>query len=302
MQIVDQPEPTQGRSSPIALPSTDSTPDMLLPKDKSLPFFSYGIFRPGEVAYFRIRDFVEVQTPARVEGQLFLRDGLLIGDQRGTGEIDGAMLTFKSLGSKDAYHAIAEIEPRKQYRWDEVSIAGTRANILWGVSPKKGSTSLDFKWSSWDDPLFTDALEVVEETLASNLEWEWDTKQAFRVQMAYLLLWNAIERYTSLRYQLGGNATSKVKRLADEAAFASGLGCLPAVVRSVQRADDPGQRVTFDPNDPKKSLEYYYQVRSNMVHRGKAMARDHRIVVESCGQLIGLFKQALAKAQRDAVN
>ena len=161
---------------------------------------------------------------------------------------------------------------------------------------------LESEWSSWNDPLFTDAIDVVLETLDANKQWKWDTKQAFRVQMAYLLLWNSIERYTSLRYHLGGEATKKVHRLADESAFAEGLRQLGADAKSVQRADLPRQRSTFDPNDPKKAISYYYQVRSNMVHRGKAMPYDHGIVVDSCSELVKLFKQVLAQARQDAAN
>lgn len=273
---------------------------MLAPSNVSLPFFSYGIFQPGELSHFRIRRFVTGTSTAWVKGGLRLRDGLLIADPGGSDRIAGVVLTFDPATASDAYDAIAELEPKSQYRWEEVQTTSGRANILWGVSPKKGSNALDSEWSSWDDPLFTDAIDLVFETVEANTAWEWDTKQAFRVQMAYLLLWNSIERYVSLRYHLGGDATQKVLKLAEEPAFAEGLRRLSTEERSVQRADQPQTRLKFDRNDPKAAVNYYYQVRSNMVHRGKSMPRDHRIVVESCSELVALFKHVLAQAKSEA--
>ena len=76
---------------------------MLLPANAALPFFSYGIFRPGELAHFRIRRFVERASPASVRGELRLRDGLLIGCPGGGGRIEGVLLTFSTLTARDAY-------------------------------------------------------------------------------------------------------------------------------------------------------------------------------------------------------
>lgn len=49
------------------------------PQDISGLFFAYGIFRPGELAFFQIREFLqEVSNPAYATGSLRLRDGLPI--------------------------------------------------------------------------------------------------------------------------------------------------------------------------------------------------------------------------------
>lgn len=98
-------------------------------------------------------------------------------------------------------------------------MAGTPANVLVGRYPKKDSCACeDAEWYGWNDPLFTAALDVVEETLESQ-NFEWNLKPLFRLQMAYLLLWSSIERYVSLRYHLGDRVTEKVGHLANEAAF-----------------------------------------------------------------------------------
>ena len=77
-------------------------------------------------------------------------------------------------------------------------------------NPQKGTIISDYNvWNGRDDPLFTVALDVVSETFNSNEVFDWDLKPLFRLEMAYLLLWTAIERYTSLRYHLGDRANQK---------------------------------------------------------------------------------------------
>ena len=157
----------------------------------------------------------------------------------------------------------------------------------------------DDEWNGWNDPLFTAALDVVEETLTSN-DFQWDLKPLFRLQMAYLLLWSSIERYVSLRYHLGDKVMEKVSQLACEPAFAAGLLQHVKEHREVYRADRPDQREVLDPQSPEKALAYYYQVRSNMTHRGKGVVRDHERVMKSLTELLPIFREVLKAAERDA--
>lgn len=107
--------------------------------------------------------------------------------------------------------------------------------------------------------------------------------------MAYLLLWSAIERYVSLRYHLGGDVYAKVKMLAKEEAFAASLREQVTERRILYRADRPGERVDLDASRPDRSLGYYYQVRSNITHRGKAAVRDFDTLRFSLEELNNIF-------------
>jgi hypothetical protein len=91
----------------------------------------------------------------------------------------------------------------------------------------------------------------------------------FRLQMAYLLLWSSIERYASLRYHLGDRAVDKVMQIADDPRFAQLLKRRVSRKHRVQRADRPEDHYELNPDDARKSLNYYYQIRSNITHRGK---------------------------------
>lgn len=230
-----------------------------------LPFFAYGIFRPGQLGFLRLREFVRrIEPDCAIGGTLRERDGLPIIDEEGRDIVKGSLLVFDKQKARNAYLSIAKIEPAKHYRWGvgRVRIGKDikEANVLFGKSPKKGSNRLEEpSWDGKKDPLFTSALGVVEEILEQNKRFEADLKPLFRLQMAYLLLWSAIERYVSLRYHLGNKVNEKVNQMANEEAFAVGLQKWVSGTREVYRADEPGEKASLDPSNPKKSLDYYYR-------------------------------------------
>lgn len=268
---------------------------MCPPRDVSLPFFAYGVFKPGELAFLQIKEFVLDCSRTSIPGQLKVRDGLPIAALDAIGEIDGVLIAFMPGFQESAYRRIADLEPEKQYRWETRAVGAQKYNVLAGVSPNKGSQSMDEPWDGRNDPLFTSALEVVEQTLNDNRAWRWDLKPLFRLEMAYLLLWTSIERYASLRYHLRAKATQKVWKIASEPAFRRALGTVEES-RSVQRADDPTKKCTLNPKDPEEAMAYYYQVRSNLVHRGKGALLDHERLMKSLEELLKVFKVTLCAA------
>ena len=268
------------------------------PDDTLLPFFAYGAFKPGELAFHRLRDLVVSQeSPRTIQGELRIRDGLPIANPVGNTRLRGALLRFRRGTEDEAYARIAALEPGKQYRWEIALVENTPANYLVGKSPMKGSVSLEAEdWSGKDDPLFTAALDVVDETLAKHSSFEWDLKPLFRLEMAYMLLWSSIERYASLRYDLSDKATSKIMSIAAEPAFQEALRAQVNTKREVFRADDPASKCVLDPSQPTKALAYYYQIRSNLVHRCKGVVRDHEILNQSLHELLAIFRQVLTTA------
>lgn len=271
------------------------------PPHLALPFFAYGVFRPGELAFLQIKEFVSHCSPTSINGSLRIRDGLPIASLEESGDIRGDLIRFKPGSEASAYQRITELEPEKQYRWQEFRIGAETVNLLAGVSPKKGSIYPDYEWDGLKDPLFTSALEVVEETLELNRTCDGsDLKPLFRLEMAYMLLWTAIERYASLRYHLRDRATQKVFQIASELAFRSALAATVGEPRSVQRADDPTKKCTLDSGNPDKSMAYYYQVRSNLVHRGKGMFEDHRRILMSLEELLTIFRVTLNAAFQES--
>ncbi|MDE2058336.1 MAG: hypothetical protein KGL31_11835 [candidate division NC10 bacterium] len=274
---------------------------MKRPPSIDRPFFAYGLFRPGQLAFFQLSDLVSaVAEPASVAGSLFLRDGLPIIDLEGLGSVKGALLSFPPEGIAEAYDRISAMEPDQHYRWDVAQVDDKLANVLVGRSPRKGSVACEEdEWNGWNDPLFTAALDVVEETLKSQ-DFDWNLKPLFRLQMAYLLLWSSIERYVSLRYHLSDKVSEKVGQLAREPAFVESLRQHVTARREVYRADRPTEKEVLDPEVSERAVRYYYQVRSNITHRGKGVVRDYARVKVSLEELLQIFRDVLRAAQRDA--
>ncbi len=271
---------------------------MKLPNNTGLPFFAYGIFKPGQIAHFRIKDLVENTKDAEISGSLKERDGiplLIIGQNNDN--IQGSLITFKSGFGNDAYLRINQIEPSEVYNWKEVILCdNSKANAL--IGRKAGRGSSDYEYNFWDgkiDPLFNQALEIVETIYRENSEFDWDYKPLLNLQMGYFLLWMSIERYASLRYHLGSDVTHKINQIANEGSFANGLK--KYVHRKYEEeifdTRNPETKIKLNPEDPSSSLRYYYQVRSNSVHRGKTVPRDFDILKNSLRELLSIYKDML---------
>jgi hypothetical protein len=273
------------------------------PNDIKLAFFAHGVFRRGELGFLSISDLVDrVVKPVFVRGSLLLRDGLPLIDPHGGSSVLGSLIYFKDGHYSEAYEKINRLEPDRQYRWEETTAQGERCNYLVGRSPRKGSVPADEGWDERNDPLFTTVLQVVQETLETNADFDWNLKPTFRLQMAYLLLWSSIERYASLRYHLGDRAVDKVMQVADDSQFAQLLKQRVSRKHRVQRADQPQDHYELNPNDARKSLSYYYQIRSNITHRGKGVVRDHETVRDFLKEWLDIFTGLLQTAFESSSN
>lgn len=264
--------------------------------DISLPFFVYGLFKPNELSYFRIKKFVKATEKVGIPGILKERDGVPLFEQcKGCEEIKGYIIYFDPFIAEEAYDEIMAFEPKKLYKWEVIEIKSQMVNVLVGKRMGRGIVSLDhvYEWNGKDDPYFSDALEEVESVLRSHEEFDWDYKVLFRLQMAYLLLWTAIERYATLRYSLGEGVNQKISKISEEPIFAESLKHHVQKPREIFRASDPKTSYKLDPNNPKGALDYYYQVRSNSVHRGKALFNDFCIIKNSTKELLAIFKDVL---------
>jgi hypothetical protein len=275
---------------------------MDLPSNSKLPFFAYGTFKPGQLAFFRIKQFVDRCTNDSVKGQLWERDAvpLLVPTEIYPSDISGNLIFFQSGGEELAYKEIIAIEPSKIYCWEEVTTKeGVIANTLVGKDYEIGSKPYDGNcWDGRNDPFFTEALEEIDDILHENIHPDPNSlKPLFRVQMAYLLLWIAIERYASLRYHLGSDRESKRKKcIASEKAFQEGLK--KHIHKKNREIFSANELLSYklDPNNPQGAINYYYQVRSNSIHRGKAVYDDYEILKYSCRELLNIFKDMLEDA------
>lgn len=273
--------------------------------DEALPFFSYGLFKPGQLAHHQIADFVDYDKTKKsaIKGRLKERDGIPILVPGNDFEINGHLIFFKAGREQRAYQIVEDFEPRKIYYWRTLNtIDNHNANVLIGKKPNKGCEELEYvaDWDGNADPLFLSGLELVDEIIQDEKEWDGNYKSIFRVQMAYILLWSSVERYVTLRYGVQTKNESinyKLKRMASEPLFASGLRKhVRRTSAKVVRSTNPKEIVRLNITDPEQAVKYYYQVRSNAVHRGKAVNKDFYILRDSTSELLAIFRCMLTEA------
>jgi len=139
-----------------------------LPEQLDLPYFAYGLFKPGELAFGQIKSLVEEDpVEAQVPGALYVRDGLPLLEPKRGNSVHGSLLRFLEGSAEDAYATISAFEPRKHYRWKRVTLdTGEMANTLVGLSPDRGSIhNEEGMWTGRQDPVFVMGLSVVREVV-----------------------------------------------------------------------------------------------------------------------------------------
>lgn len=283
-----------GNSSNSGLPDTD------------LPYFAYGLLQPHEIAHTQIKSLLRDEPiQEEVQGALYARDGLpLLAPGEGYNSVGGYLLRFAAEHAGEAYRRISAFEPAKHYKWGMAKLlhSGETANVLVGKRVQKGSTRVfDREWRGNRDPLLTSGLSVVEdivdqyagEGFESAHPDFFDWERLFRLQMAYMFLWTVMERYAALAYGPSLGAMQKIRRLGEDRAFQQALKRLVRRKDEVYRSSDPEDRADLDPDNGVKSANYYYYVRSNITHRGKAAFNDAEKVRESLLELHKIFGEVL---------
>ena len=276
---------------------SNDNPSLNPPNNKDLPFFAYGIFKPGQLAYSRIEEYVHGTIKEKIPYLMLMRDGVPILDERGCRNCytKGFLIYFNENDSEYAYKLISDTESKKLYKWGKINIGKTKANILFGRKPRIGSNYPEYNRDNYngkDDPLFKEALDLIREDLENYpFVRGGDAKNFFRLQRNYILLWSAIERYASLKY---GNSTKahNNKELANEEIFQISLKNHVHEKRTVYRTYNL-QKQTLDPDNPISSIEYYYTIRSNIVHKGKSIFYDIDMIKDSLYELLNIFQDVL---------
>jgi hypothetical protein len=202
------------------------------PDDLALPFFAYGLLKPGELAFPQLGAFVSRRDRAMARGTLWLRDGIPLFDPDQHGQVSGWLLWFDPSRLDDAWSVVCSFEPATQYKWGiATTFSGQEeiaANVLEGRRVRTGSAEENVQqWSARLDPVFTEGLDevrrVVDDVVPDGVGPQPDTPQLwhsfFRLQAAYLLLWSIFERYTALRFGPGRKPWPRVVRLGKDPSF-----------------------------------------------------------------------------------
>jgi hypothetical protein len=277
------------------------------PPNPSLPLFVYGLLKPGMPAFERIRTLVELPFNwEQVEGTLYVRDGLPLLYLNHGGKAEGTLLTWKSERESEAYGRVCDFEPREHYSWTTVTLtSGAQANTLIGRYPQYGNPQpLDSStWRLTDDPAFGEGLQTVRDAI-QELQGEQSLtawQKFFRSQMAYLLLWSIVERLSALCLGPGRDPGDRVKHLHDLPGMAELVHQFVKRTDRVSDSRNPKATYTLNACNAKQCFQYYYQVRSNLSHRGKGVHNEFHKVQMSLEELCSItehYIKKLADAER----
>lgn len=277
-----------------------SVPSMM-PDRLDLPFFAYGLFKVGQLGFRGIRNYVKHVDTAEIEGWLWERDGVPLLEANGSaGRVSGSLIWFDPDGEREGYLAIASIEPQALFEWRvQKVVGGQEANVLVAISLRGADELEAADWNGRSDPVLFRAPQFVAtlKRQACTLEFG-STDRMLMLEAAYMLLLTAIERYTSLQYHLGKKVMAKINRMALEPAFREALRDILKEERTVFSTSGKNSEKLVR-NNPEKSLRYYYQVRSNITHRGKALARDTDLLEKCIDELVDIFERTRDRAFDD---
>ena len=110
--------------------------------------------------------------------------------------------------------------------------------------------------------------------------------------MNYMLLWSEIERFYSLnliiKKQKGNN-----ERFAKKKAFKEGIKKYEKTYHTPVYSTDDLKIHEFNANDPVETLYYYYTLRCNVVHRGKATTNDYSMLKQATEELLEIFNRVI---------
>lgn len=267
------------------------------PLNHKLPFLAYGSFKPGELRFNLIKQFVVETKPTKVYGLMKEKDGVPIFYTTKTKSyawFDYAAyeIYFKKGQEQQAYQIISENEPNTYYTW--VNFQG--ANILEGKSRLRGLEEfMDQTWSFKHDPYFSQGLlackEIRKGSRSKMPELHQEYFDFFCNQSAFMLLWTIIERFCTLKY---GNISpnEKLKSLYTDPEIKWDF-VYDIVKRndSIVRSDREKDQLKLNSaSSIKKILEYYYGLRSNMVHRGKNVFGDINRISDAFDELYQLVE------------
>jgi hypothetical protein len=146
---------------------TSVVPALGQPDDPALPFFDYGLLKPGELAFSQVAPYVATSPePVTVAGTLWLRDGIPLFDPRADGRVAGWLMRFDPARLDDAWSAVSSLEPAEQYKWAVVHTRSGEtslvANVLEGRRLDRGTAAENIaEWSAWRDPAFSEGLDEV---------------------------------------------------------------------------------------------------------------------------------------------
>ena len=264
--------------------------------------FVYGSLKPGELGFEQIEAMVSNYSAAELHDfALYVRDGLPIIRKPAPGEtVDGVLLTINAGMEEDFFRVVTEYEGATNYKFENsIPIISEGKEHLSGafIGRKMGKGNperLYVPWTSKLDPIFSQSFPILHRDIAGNslkfTDAEHDPSgywsQLNKLLSQYLLLVSILEHLTVVKF--GGSKKQepmvRIRKLQQSQGFASAFHSLADEKNNppIKVSDSRAVEDSFSSSNPEQVLLAWYQVRSNLQHRGKASLFDAKLVQKSC--------------------
>ena len=265
------------------------------PENLNNPFFAYGIFKNGQLAHSKIKDFVKCIEEDEIYQEMLIRDGipLIIKDDNDEFLTKGQKIYFISGDEEDAYETISDTLSGNLYKWDTIDIDERQFNILVGITSKGCHRNVDEFRNYIDDfdgecdPFFRKLIKFIDEDMNSI---KIDDNYSFRLQMYYMLVWSGIERYCNLKYDAKNKPSNNLKALSKDPLFRDALKNVNLNDKKAIYSAKNSCPFYFNIEKPYFIVNYYYTIRSNVTHRGKGPTNKMSILKDSLMELLSIFE------------
>ena len=270
------------------------------PDDIDKPFFAYGIFKKGQIAHFKLELFVcEVDEEAEIENcELKMRDGFPLVSGTSRLKTKGHVLFFHKKHREHAYDAICKSLADDLYEWGTRTVNGQEVNVLFGKNPDDGAYTLDNddgiynnNYDGGKDIFFRELIEFLnlefEKFEGRPMDYDGDRNDIFRLQMIYMMLWSAVDRYCKLKYGAINYIRHNLNLFSQDKVFTDSLKECDLMEPSpnlpyLHKFDSP--------------MDLYYDVRCNVVHRGKDWNGNIKVLYHSLNNLLVIFDNVTKKS------
>lgn len=284
----------------------DSMAKLKRPLNPNLPYFAYDAFKPKQVAFPVIKYFVDYVEPFELDYyELKHRNGMpMVVEDYNTSPIKGYLIHFndnfvevynkrlKCNENHDAYDFICKTKPSTLFKWGEEHFNDVDFNVTVGQDRDYGVRYNIYKgnYDGKNDPTFFRLLDFIEDNLNS-LDIKENFECLYTLQMNYMLLWSSIDKYLALcngGWFQHNNVVEWSKWEEFKLGFENNVNRYHYI-----NSSNSSKKCYLKPTNPRSSVEYYYQLRCNIVHSGKKGSADIYFLGDSLKELLGIFKTVL---------
>jgi len=271
-------------------------------QEKSSRLFVYGSLKPGELGFEQIESFVSKHSAAELPNfALYVRDGLPVIRRPAPGEaVSGIILEINPEMEDEFWRVVNEYEGATNYKLENslpVVSEGREILVATFIGRKMGKGNperLYMPWTSKLDPIFSQSFPLLHREIARIIVKFTDAEhdpvgywsQMNKLLSQYLLLVSILEHLTVVKF--GGSKKQepmiRIRKLQQSQGFLTAFDALRDESSNppIKVSDSRAVENSLSSSNPEQALFAWYQVRSNLQHRGKASLFDANLVHKSC--------------------